>query len=84
MFCDSTLLQLLQIPGFRKFTSLDFKGRKQEVNYVLENGVAKKRTVNIGLTNFDYIEILDNLQAGEEVIITDMKDYVHLAEVAIE
>lgn len=61
-----------------------FKGRKQEVIYVLENGVAKQRRVNVGLTNFDYVEILDNLQAGEEVIITDMKDYVHLAEVVIE
>ncbi|MEM6321696.1 MAG: HlyD family efflux transporter periplasmic adaptor subunit [Bacteroidota bacterium] len=60
-----------------------FKGRKQQDIYVLENGVAKRRTVNIGLTNFDYVEVLDNLQAGEEVIITDMKDYAHLAEVVV-
>ncbi|MEM1121440.1 MAG: HlyD family efflux transporter periplasmic adaptor subunit [Bacteroidota bacterium] len=60
-----------------------FKGRKQETIYVLEDGRAKQRKVKVGLTNFDYVEILDNLQAGEEVIITDMKDYVHLAEVAV-
>jgi len=61
-----------------------FKGRKQQTIYVLENGVAKQRKVNIGLTNFDYVEILDNIQAGEEVIITDMKDYEHLAEIVVK
>lgn len=61
-----------------------FRGRKQQTIYVLENGVAKQRTVKIGLANFDYVEILDNLQAGEEVIITDMKDYEHLAEIVVE
>ena len=61
-----------------------FKGRKQQAIYVVENGIAKRRAVKIGLSNFDYVEILDNLKAGEEVIITDMKDYVHLEEVIIE
>ncbi len=61
-----------------------FKGRKQQMIYVVENGIAKRREVKIGLSNFDYVEILDNLKAGEEVIITDMKDYVHLEEVFIE
>ena len=51
-----------------------FKGRKQQAIYVVENGIAKRRAVKIGLSNFDYVEILDNLKAGEEVIITDMKD----------
>lgn len=61
-----------------------FKGRKQQMIYVVENGIAKRREVKIGLSNFDYVEILGNLKAGEEVIITDMKDYVHLAEIAID
>ena len=61
-----------------------FKGRKQQFIYVVENGIAKRREVKVGLANFDYVEILDNLQAGEEVIITDMKDYEHLAEIPIE
>ena len=60
-----------------------FKGRKQQFIYVLDEGVAKRRTVNIGLSNFDYVEILDQLEAGEEVIITDMKEYEHLEEVVI-
>ncbi len=61
-----------------------FKGRKQQMIYVIENGIAKRREVSVGLSNFDYVEILDNLKAGEEVIITDMKDYVHLEEIVIE
>ena len=60
-----------------------FKGRKQQAIYVVEKGIAKRREVKIGLSNFDYVEILDNLKAGEEVIITDMKDYMHLEEVII-
>jgi len=51
---------------------------------VVKDGIAKRREVKIGLSNFDYVEILDNLKAGEEVIITDMKDYVHLEEIVIE
>ena len=61
-----------------------FKGRKQQFIYVLENGIAKRREVKVGLANFDYVEILDNLKAGEEVIITDMKDYEHLEEIPVE
>jgi len=60
-----------------------FKGRKQQDIYVVENGIAKRREVTIGLSNFDYVEILDNLKAGEEVIITDMKEYAHLEEIVI-
>ena len=61
-----------------------FKGRKQQDIYVVENGIAKRREVKIGLSNFDYVEVLDNLKAGEEVIITEMKDYAHLEEVVIK
>jgi HlyD family secretion protein len=61
-----------------------FNGRKQQFIYVLENGKAKRRLVNIGLSNFDYVEILDNLKVGEQVIITDMKAYEHLEEVVIK
>jgi len=60
-----------------------FKGRKQQDIYVVKNGIAKRRAVKIGLSNFDYVEILDNLKAGEEVIITDMKGYAHLDEIVI-
>lgn len=61
-----------------------FRGRKQQAIYVVENGVAKRREIKIGLSNFDYVEVLDNLKVGEKVIITDMADYAHLEEVVIE
>src|SRR5438045_8107616 len=38
-----------------------FKGASIQEVFVLKNGVAEKRTVHIGMTNFDYVEIKDNV-----------------------
>lgn len=52
--------------------------------FVLRGGRAVKAPVRIGLSSFDYCEIVDGLLAGDEVIISDMKDYSHLREVAFQ
>ena len=40
--------------------------------------------VTIGIANFDTYEVVDGLLEGDEVIISDMRDYLHLAEVKLE
>ena len=52
--------------------------------FVVKNGKAVKRTVHIGLTNFDYVEIKDNVHAGEVVITSDMSSYKNSKEVTIK
>ena len=60
-----------------------FKGRAQQSLFVLEDGKAHRREVRVGLSNYDYVEIENNLAPGEVVIISDMTDYEHLPSVRI-
>jgi len=45
--------------------------------------VALRRNVRIGLTNMDRTEILGGLEAGDEIILSDMSDYAHRKEIRI-
>lgn len=62
-----------------------FKGKKRQFIYVLnDKGVAQRREIETGLSNFDYIEIRNGIQPGEKVIITDLSEYEHLQEITID
>ena len=52
--------------------------------FVVRGEKAVKTPVRIGLSSFDYCEVVDGLVGGDEVIISDMKDYNHLREVAFQ
>jgi len=49
----------------------------------VRGNVAVLRNVRLGLTNLDRTEILDGLQAGDEIILSDMSDYAHRKEIHI-
>ncbi len=61
-----------------------FKGASTQDIFVLNNGKAEKRTVHIGMTNFDYVELKDNVKPGDVVITSDMSDYKNSKEVTIK
>lgn len=63
-----------------------FKGKRKQYVYVLPKGsqVAHRREVSLGLSNFDFVEIKSGLQAGEQVILTDLSQYEHLEEITLE
>ncbi len=61
-----------------------FKGSSVQDIFVLNNGKAEKRTVHIGMTNFDYVELKDNVKPGDVVITSDMSDYKNSEEVTIK
>ncbi len=52
-----------------------FKGTAAQDVFVIYNGKAERRTVHTGMTNFDYVEITDNLKPGEVIITSDMSEY---------
>ncbi len=53
-------------------------GVEQEV-FVVEGSKAIKRKVKIGLTNTEFVELRgENIQPGEQIIISDMQDFIHL------
>jgi HlyD family secretion protein len=61
-----------------------FKGRRKQFVYVLQDGVARRREIETGLSNFDYVEVKSGIRPGEKVILTDLSEYQHLEEITIE
>ncbi|WP_316847223.1 efflux RND transporter periplasmic adaptor subunit [Pedobacter psychrodurus] len=60
-----------------------FNGSNLQDVFVLKNGIAERRSVKTGLSNFDYVEILSGLKAGDEVITSDMGDYKNTKTITI-
>jgi len=42
-----------------------------------------RRNVRLGLTNLEHSEIVEGLEAGDEVILSDMSDYADRKEIRI-
>ena len=63
-----------------------FKGKRKQYVFVLSKAgtVAQRREVDIGLSNFDFVEIRRGILAGERVILTDLSEYEHVEEITIE
>jgi HlyD family secretion protein len=55
---------------------------QQEV-FVVRDGVAVKTPVRLGISSFDAYEVIEGLSEGDEVIISDMRDFIHMKEVKI-
>jgi HlyD family secretion protein len=60
-----------------------FKGPAVQDIFVISNGKAERRTVHIGLTNFDYVEIKDGVKPGDVVITSDMSEFKNSKEIEI-
>ena len=60
-----------------------FKGPTLQDIFVVNNGKAERRTVHIGLTNFDNVEIKDGVKPGDVVITSDMSEFKNSKEVEI-
>jgi HlyD family secretion protein len=61
-----------------------FKGASAQDVFVINGDKAGKRTVHIGLTNFDFVEIKDGLKPGDVVITSDMSEYKNSSELTIK
>lgn len=65
----------------RKGSSTSGEGVQQV--FVVRGGEALRTRVRFGIASFDYVEVADGLSAGDEIVISDMADYVHLASIRI-
>ncbi len=61
-----------------------FNGAGKQDVFVLNNGVAERRNVETGLSNFDFIEIKRGLKPGDAVITSDMSSYKHYKSIPIK
>jgi HlyD family secretion protein len=60
-----------------------FKGSTVQDVFVLNNGKAERRTVHVGMSNFDFVEIKDNLKPGDVIITSDMSEFKNAKEITI-
>jgi HlyD family secretion protein len=51
--------------------------------FVIRNGRATRVPVRFGVRSFDEVEITGGLAAGDEIVISDMRDYQHLDEMEV-
>jgi len=51
--------------------------------FVIRGDVALKTAAKFGVAGADHCEVLQGLFEGDEVIISDMTDYMHLNEVKL-
>jgi HlyD family secretion protein len=61
-----------------------FKGTATEDIYVVKNGKAERVTANIGMTNFDYVELKNNVKPGDVIITSDMSKFKNSKEITIK
>ena len=60
-----------------------FRGSSSQDIFVLNNGKAERRSVHVGMTNFDFVEILDNVKIGDVIITSDMSAFKNTQEITI-
>jgi HlyD family secretion protein len=51
--------------------------------FVVRGDRAVKTRIEIGVFSFDEVEVVSGVSEGDEVIISDMRDYLHLKEVKV-
>jgi HlyD family secretion protein len=62
-----------------------FKGGSSQDIFVVNNqGKLERRTVKIGLQNFDFVEITEGVRVGEKVVISDMSSYKNVHELEVK
>jgi HlyD family secretion protein len=52
--------------------------------FVIRGDVAVKTPVRLGLVGAEHYEVVQGLLDGDEVIISDMTDYMHVKEVKLK
>ena len=62
-----------------------FTGAANQNLFVVRGQEAVRVTTQVGLTGIDFVELLDtDLQEGDQVIISDMRDYDHLDRIQLQ
>lgn len=60
------------------------KGGKSQKIFVLENGNAVARTIELGFRTSDKVEVVSGLKAGDKVIISDMSVYENKSQLKLK
>ena len=61
-----------------------YQGGKEQPVFVVHDGRAVRRMVRFGDSNFDFVQITGGLRAGEELVLSDMKEHLDTPELTIK
>jgi HlyD family secretion protein len=61
-----------------------YQGGREQPVFVVRDGKAERRVVRFGESNLDYVQILSGLRPGEEIVLSDMKDYLETPSLTIK
>ncbi|NML66330.1 efflux RND transporter periplasmic adaptor subunit [Hymenobacter sp. RP-2-7] len=61
-----------------------YQGGQEQPVFVLAGGRATRRLVRLGDSNTDYVQIISGLRQGEQVIVSDTKEFVDVPELRVE
>ncbi|MBK0379631.1 efflux RND transporter periplasmic adaptor subunit [Mucilaginibacter segetis] len=84
MKVDVYLITAVHSNTLRVTNGAAFKGAANQNIFVVNGDKAKRRAVQIGLSNFDFVEIKDGLKPGDVVITSDMSEYKNAKELTIK
>lgn len=59
------------------------QGQSEQPIFIIKENVAMRVPARIGIVSFDGVEILEGASAGDEIIISDIKEYEHLAQMKV-
>ena len=73
---DVYVMNAVKVDVLRIANSSYYVGRGEYELFVrTSDNELEKRTVQLGESNFEYVEVLSGLQPGEEVVVSDMNQY---------
>ena len=61
-----------------------YKGANSQMVFVEQGNKLVRHEVTFGESNFDYVEVVKGLNAGEKVVVSDMSDYERHQELKIK
>jgi HlyD family secretion protein len=61
-----------------------FKGSMLQDVFVVAGNKAVRRTIHTGLSNFEWIEIQDNVKPGDVIITSDMSGFINSKEITLK
>jgi len=84
MKVDVFLVTAVHTKVLRVANGAAFKGASPQDVFVINGNRAVKHSVHTGLSNFDYVEVVDGIKQGDEVITSDMSEYKNTKELSIK
>ena len=61
-----------------------YKGAGEYLFFVKSGDKLVRRTVRLGNSNYDYVEVVEGLEEGDEVVINSMDNYKHKKEIKLK